>query len=192
MAIGRTRTKGTGIKSWSTYIETKYGAGTMSKLLADLPPELRGIYPNVLTSEWYPVEFAGFAFTAMAKTLVPDPREQTKFFDEIGRVIAQDNLNSIYRFVLSMMSPDRVLGMTPRLWTTYFEGVEVTVTPGENRSGKVVVQGLEGLPYIGPVACGWLTLAYELCGAKVATVTEENWLAGRASSNRLVFDHRWR
>jgi len=186
------RTKGTGLLSWTRFIDERYGAGTMNKILADAPPELRGIYPNILPSGWYPIEFGGFVYEGLVRLKVGgDRREQAKVFDEIGRRVAEDNLNTVYKFILSMLSPDRVLGMTPKLWTTYFQGIDIKVTPGTDKSGTVVVEGLAPFTYIAPVACGWLTLAYELCGAKIATVTEDNWSAGRAASNKLVFHHRW-
>ena len=185
------RTKGAGILKWSTFVEERFGVGTMARLLASAPPELRALEPSIVASGWYPVAYPGHIFRRIADDLVPERREQNELFEKLGRVVAEDNLSSIYRLLLTLMSPDKVLGMTPRLWTKYFDGITVTVSPGAHRTGTVVVEGLQDLPYIAPIACGWLTLAYELCRAEFASVREQNWTSGRVASNRLVFEHRW-
>lgn len=186
------RTKGAGIRSWTNFLQSRFGPETMPRILARAPRALDGIWPETLTSAWYPVAFLDHVWDAVATTkLDADHASRDAFFRELGRFIAEDNLNSVYRFLLSLLSPDRVLGMTPRLWSNYFEGLEITVTPGPGKSGTAIVSGLGPIRYLAPTACGWLTLAYEKCGAPNASVTEENWEAGRLAADPMIFHHRW-
>jgi hypothetical protein len=93
--------------------------------------------------------------------------------------------------LLSVMSPDRLLGMMPRLWGTYFDGVEVEVEPVGPHEGRVIVRGLGQVSYLAPTALGWLQFAYKKCGARSFDITEASWDAGNVASDPLVFTQRW-
>jgi hypothetical protein len=185
--------KGTGIRSSCEFIAQRYGTATLASIVSTLPADLRNVWPNPLSSVWYPARFYGALWTSLARDVVgADRGEQSRVFHELGRYVADDNLSTVYRVLISIAWPDTLLGMTPSLWATYFDGVQVEVErdPGV-KGGRVIVAGLADVPYIGPVAAGWLTLAYEKAGARVVEVVEKNWMEGREASDRLVFEVQW-
>lgn len=191
--MGNPAAKGAGTKSWAEFIDRRFGAGTMNDLVATLPSTLRTIWPDVLPSAWYPARFTGLVWAALVERHGGRDRAATeRMLVELGRYVAEDNLSNVYRFLLSVMSPDRLLAMMPRLWGTYFDDIKVVtreIEPG--RLGEVRVFGLGDVAYLGPVACGWLAFAYERAGARGVEVWEEGYRAGRTSGDPLVFMIRW-
>jgi hypothetical protein len=186
-------TKGTGIRSSLEYIAERYGVEALSSIISGLPEELRDVLPNLRSSGWYPARFHGEVWTALARDFIgPDRGEQARHFHALGRHVAGDHLSSVYSVLISLAWPDTLLSLTPRLWSTYFDGVRVEVQRDpEARRGAVTVSGLGDVAFLAPVSEGWLTRAYEMTGARMVEVVEESWLSGLDASDRLVFDVRW-
>jgi len=187
------RVKGAGIKSAFDFVQKRCGPDAMPQIVKSLSADAQALWPHVLPSIWYPAqhlwsiwsECVNLNFVGVGRA------EQTRFFKEMGRYIANDNLSTVYRFILSMLSPDRMLEMMPRLWNTYFQGVEVNVNrvPGR-KEGTVRVSGLGASYYLSPAATGWIEFAYEKCGSH-AVVTEESWQEGKTFADPYVFRQRW-
>jgi hypothetical protein len=191
-AQSEVRAKGTGIRSSCDFISQRHGAATLSAIVARLPEDLREIWPNPLHSAWYPARFHGAVWTGLAREVGGDHAALTSLFQELGRYIADDNLSNVYRAMLASESPDTLLGITPRLWYTYFDGIRVVAEreAGMPR-GTMTVEGLVEVAYMAPVSMGWLTRAFERAGARTIEILERNWMEGREASDRLVFDVRW-
>lgn len=51
-------------------------------------------------------------------------------------------------------------------------------------------RGLEQLPWIAPVAAGWIEFALRKAGANKANVSERAWARGEDQANPLMFDVR--
>jgi hypothetical protein len=185
--------KGTGIRSSCEFIAQRYGSETLAKILSELPEDLRGIWPNLRSSGWYPARFHGAVWTALARDVIgPDRAELTRHFQELGRHVAEDHLSSVYSVLIALAWPDTLISLTPRLWATYFEGVAVEVERDLSaKRGSVVVSGLSEVAFLGPVSVGWLTCAYEKTGARTIEVVEETWMEGQEASDRLVFKVSW-
>lgn len=194
MPVGGPRVKGTAIRSTSEFLNKRFGPDTMSQIVETLPPDLQTFWPNILPSMWYPAPALWTIWSECVRMKLAGEghAEQTRFFSDVGRYIAEDNLTTVYRFLLSVLSPDRMLGAMPRLWGTYFQGVNVHVKPvSGKKEGIVSVFGLGASYYLSPAAAGWIELAYEKCGASVVEVTEQSWQAGKTAADPYVFRQRW-
>jgi hypothetical protein len=115
-----------------------------------------------------------------------------RFFRDMNRYVAENNLSTFYKAMLILMTPDRLFDILPRLWTTYFQGVEVTVTrgPGAKR-GTCRVHGVGHLiPGLAPGAVGWLELAFGKVGGRLSSY-EEGWRSGKDRVDPLVFHLDW-
>jgi hypothetical protein len=187
------QTKGSGLHASLNWITKTYGAAAHDRVVASLPPEQRQLLRLVLPSSWYPISLASTLHEAIAEQLGGGDRASIeRTFKDMSRFVAEENLSTLYRAMLILMTPERLFETLPRLWNTYFKGIEVqnVRTPNAKR-GICTVTGLGHLmPYIGPSACGWLELAFSKVGGHLK-VQEQNWNRGRERGNPLVFDFDW-
>jgi hypothetical protein len=110
----------------------------------------------------------------------------------MGRSIAEQNLNTIYKFMLKVLSPNRLISLLPNLWNIYFREIQVIITTApEGGRGTCTVKGLP-VPYLSQAAVGWIEYGYERVGAKTRIVTERAWESQRIAADELIFDLTWR
>lgn len=185
--------KGTGIRSSCDFIAARFGDETLAKIVGGLPADLREIWPELLSSVWYPARFHGALWSALAEEVIgPSQEARSRVFRELGRHVAEDNLSTVYRVLISLAWPDTLISMLPRLWRMYFDHVQVEVKRERGaKHGQVTVSGLGEVPYLSPVACGWLELAYAKVGARDFEVVELEWQEGHIASDRMVFLLSW-
>ena len=94
----------------------RVGAGAEGKLLVQLNPEERRMYEDVTASQWVPITFATRLFELAAPIVHPGKPLALRL---LGRDLARDNLNGVYRIFLRVLSPQFVLAQNARLWSTY-------------------------------------------------------------------------
>jgi hypothetical protein len=188
----RARVKGTGFGSSVAFIK-KDLAQRWPELEASLSAPARAAGENVLASSWLDVSLLAQYYSGYARLgCGDDPRRLQQSFNRLGRFIAMDNLSTVYRFVLKVLSPTQFLSLLPTLWNTYFQGLEVAIEEQKGgRRGRCTVRGLERLPYIHLAAVGWMEYGFEITGAESHDISERAWLEGRSAASALVFDIRW-
>jgi hypothetical protein len=192
MAAGQAKVKGTGFGSSVSFIKTTL-AGRWPQLDASLSAAARAAGEKALASSWIDLRLLAEYYTGFARLSCGDDRQAlAATFNKLGRFIAQDNLSTVYRFVLKVLSPSQFLSLLPTLWDTYFHGLGIEVQEERARKrGLCMVRGLEALPYINLAAVGWMEYGFEITGATHHDVTERCWREGRASSPILTFDISW-
>jgi hypothetical protein len=192
MGAERARVKGTGFGSSVSFIKTNL-ARRWPELEGSLSPAARAAGDQALASSWIELSLLAEYYTGFARlTCGDDRRAAAQAFNRLGRFIAQDNLSTVYRFVLKVLSPGQFLSLLPTLWNTYFQGLEVKVEEDrERRRGLCSVQGLERLPFINLAAVGWMEYGFEITGAAEHDISERSWIEGRNTSPTLLFDIRW-
>ncbi len=183
--------KGTGTRGARDYIIKTFGDAAWRDILARVPETHRKDLAEPLPFAWYPIAGVDAMYRALFETCCKsDPATAERVLRELGVYVAADNLSTIYKIVLAMAKPAHLFGMLPRLWTTYFQNIEVQVERTGERKGVVTVRGLP-IFGIGPIANGWTEFAYAKLGAKSSQSSERRWAAGDRASNEMTFDVSW-
>jgi hypothetical protein len=192
MVADRAKVKGTGFGSSVSFIKTSM-AQRWPELESSLSAGAKAAADKALASSWIDLPLLSEYYSGFARLTCGDERQALGgAFNRMGRFIAQDNLSTVYRFVLKVLSPGQFLSLLPTLWNTYFQGLEVKVDEERGRRrGLCSVRGLERLPYINLAAIGWMEYGFEITGAAQHDISERSWLEGRSSAPTLVFDIRW-
>lgn len=124
--------KGSHIVAAETWIDARLGAGAFKKLTEKAGQNWRIILPVA----WYEIDVLHDALAAASGRLGLSVEDITT---EIARLNAESDLRSIYKIFLRVAQPQRVLSMTPRLWTTYVRfGSAIAV---KNDKGVYIGQG---------------------------------------------------
>ena len=187
--------KGAGIRSSRKWIERTYGAEVLAEILQGVSPEAAEIFRDPLASNWFPVKLVDEVWQELEHhRREADHRPFRELMVEHGIYIAQDNLSTIYDILfIFVRTPRQLFNMMPRLWKTYFRGVEVTVDGSllDERRGLVRARGLGALHHISPVVCGWTEVAFGKVKVRDFRVEEESYAAGRKASDEIVLHMSW-
>jgi hypothetical protein len=181
-------TKGSHLVQAEAWIDARLGAGTFKRLLAEASGEPVGL---LLPGHWYDVE-------PLHRVLQKVSERVGQSVEDITMGIARENalhdLTSIYRIFLRIVNPVRLLGQTPRLWSTYcdFGHAEAVV----NDAGHYEAEG-SGFPMhlLDWVCGGWrgfIPAAIELAGGKDVVGKILSRGAGVGGEGRLRLEARYR
>lgn len=183
--------KGAGVRAGLEWFRKRHGETAYAQLLDRLPVDQRHLVRSMLPSTWYPTSLLVQIYLGLASQMTTDRESAGQFFRELNRNVAEQNLSTVYRAMLFVMSADRLFEMLPRMWSTYFRGVGVEITRDPNaRRGTCRVRGVGHIPYMAPAACGWLELAFSKVGSKL-TSQEDNWMRGQDRADPLVYRLEW-
>lgn len=192
MTVKSPRVKGVGLKSAVTYVSRQIGPEAWALHLSRLPDDVRRTCERPLASGWYALESLFSTFSALIDARHGgDPRAAEPSLRELGRFVAEDNLGTVYRAFLLLAKPETIFGMFPRIWNTYFDGLQAAVQLDDDGIGRCEVRGLGQLPWIAPVAAGWIEFALWKAGADEVDVSERTWARGEDQADPLIFDIRW-
>lgn len=187
--------KGTACKSTGDWIQRHYGAAAWQTILAALPDDSRRQMERPTAFSWYPLSLMDTVFAGVAVHCLKG--ETAKFdatFRKLGAYIAADNLGTIYKMVLAFAKPSQIYSMLPRLWTTYFDQISVSLDEPRLVDGRYEgvcrVKGCD-LSFVAPAAAGWIEFAYQRVGCQNAQVVERGFALGRDRSDSLAFDVSW-
>jgi hypothetical protein len=192
MAIGEpVQIKGAGIRAALEWFRSRHGEAAYEQLLNGLSGDQRMLVRSMLPSLWYPSSLLVQLYQVLASQVTSGRDSAGKFFWELNRNVAEQNLSTVYRAMLFVMSPDRLFDMLPRMWSMYFRGIKVeNARDPKARRGTCRVSGIGHIPYMAPGACGWLELAFSKVGSKL-TSHEENWMRGQDRGEPLVYRLEW-
>lgn len=140
---------------------------------------------------WYDISFYNTLMDAHTRCAAEKGQDVTQRYVEVGAYIAEDNLNTVYKLMLKLTSPVRLLSFLPRMWGQYFHGIETEVSATGSHSGTCLVHGMGTAPHTSPTARGWLTLAYQKVGSPNPTVEEKNYSQLNPAPEHLSFTIRW-
>jgi hypothetical protein len=110
------------------------GDGARAAALKLLSEPLRGSFEKklLLASNWYPIGWYRDTFSAYRET----QRAGLELPREIGRRGARRDMSAVYKQIfLKMVSPQALLGLSQRLFKSYFDTGLMQIT--ESRSGYV-------------------------------------------------------
>jgi hypothetical protein len=169
-----------------TAVPKLWGPVAWQGVLDKLEPALREKLTRgeIVTSGWYPAPWFAALHDAVAAQCGPGSASK------LGRQTSIQDVNTLFKFVLKLMSPEMVIAQAPRLWSTMYKGI--TLVEDTREKGRVAAR-------IGPLINGnahvwedWLeSLAtfLELAGAK--NVQKKVLSGGGAKDVQLAFELRW-
>lgn len=118
------RCKGSILVHLRSYADTSYGPHAWRDLLADLPPEDRAIHEGiVIAGGWYPV---GVWNRTLGALLSRHSNQIDTEMRKVASYIADRDLNSVYKMILRLGSPEFLLRRTDSLWSRYFDSGRFT------------------------------------------------------------------
>jgi len=119
-ATEEVRCKGVMFRSTLSALERLRGQDAVDRSLAMLSPEVGQALRTggVAATGWYPVAWLRELHGATQRACGAGPQ----LARAIGHEAAGADLRGVYRFLASLVSPETLISMTPRLWNTYWDG----------------------------------------------------------------------
>ncbi len=119
--------KGTVIKSLMKFVTTELNPDQLKRALAAVPADFAAqLQGGVLATNTFPVHLVNvFAEAcAAAKGELPE-----SFARRAGRAAANDAVNTVYRFLVMVMTPTAILQKGTSMWKTIYSAGDFTVEP---------------------------------------------------------------
>ncbi len=129
MVSREVKLKGQAFRGLCGALRQRHGDAVHERVLAAMPGEagqaLR--YGSIVAGGWYPIAWYRELHAAIQQTLGKDPETPR----QLSRLATKNDINGVYRFVLSFLSPGALLSQWPRIWGLYCDGGKITTTPQE-------------------------------------------------------------
>ena len=130
--------KGLGFHGLFTALKQTQGEGVLGQVLAALPDELGDLARNggLLASGWYPLTWYAVLHAEIERHAPGQARR-------LGKVSAQNDVNTAFKFVLGLASPALLTRMSPAIFKAFLRGPKIE--PKLAGSGAVITfQGCDG------------------------------------------------
>lgn len=152
------RSKGAGVNALIRWVRKTHGPGSLERVRERLSPVYQETFATtILDNEWID-DAAVAAFSAGIDTTLG--RGDGVLYRELGRVVARDTLQGVYRIFLKLAGLDVAVRRANSIWHAYFDsGRMVTVTLGD---GEAIIR-LEDYPSYRttcPAIMGWIDTLY--------------------------------
>jgi hypothetical protein len=169
-----------------TAVPILWGPDAWKGVLAKLEPALaqkltRG---EIVTSGWYPATW----FVALHDAVHALHGQGSAA--KLGRQTSIQDVNTLFKFVLKMLSAELVISQAPRLWGTMYKGISLTESSREKgRLTARIGPLLNSSPLVFEDWLESLATFLELAGAK--NVRKHVLSGGGAKDAHLEFELRW-
>ena len=138
-------------KTLLKFIEKELTLEQREAAIASLPPELRQYTQKVvLASDWLPFE-AVTALTEAAAEAKGEPLES--FTQRAGRFAANSAVNTIYKWLAFLKTPDYVLSKASQTFSTFYNRGSMDVERLSEKNARVTLREFPA----SPAACGRIT-----------------------------------
>jgi hypothetical protein len=162
------------------------GKDCLARVFGSLGPQLAKTLQSPLASCWYPIESYAALWNAIQEVTGDDPNYPRL----VGRRCVEQDLKLVHKLVLSTLNPATVIGITGRMFGTYYDTGSCSSTRTEARVVRVSFDGCLGF-----TSYMWT----ELCGAieAFATQASKNSVGvalvegGRTGSATAIIDVRY-
>ena len=159
------RYKGTGIKSFVAALSALRGDDVVARVIARLPADFSEAwsYGKVLASGWYPLRWYA-ALHASAQVVTSEGPLLSR---AVGAEAMRQDMSGVYRLLLFVMSPQRLLGQAARAFGTYYTHGTMRITDSGSGFANAVWEGCRGFDgNLWMDVLGSCETAMALCGAK--------------------------
>lgn len=126
------RSKGTGVASLIAVMKERLTAAQLQQVEAALPPETLALWRRrILAVEWIPFSVQ----MPIGKAVVAVTGGEQPLLDMIHEAAGRD-LAGVYKLLIRVMSPEGVAARAGKIFGTYVESGEMTVTPIDRVGGR--------------------------------------------------------
>lgn len=118
-ATGHPDVKGLAFRSVLNAIEALHGAECLERTLRNCPAELNEAlrYQRVIASGWFPIEWYRGLLSAFTEAVGGDPEAAVR---QIGRRALEQDMNTVNRALLRLLSPDTALSAGSRIFKQFY------------------------------------------------------------------------
>ena len=162
------KAKGTVFVHLREYVQRTHGERAWLKVREGLPAEDRRTLDElVIVGGWYPV---GIWNRALALYLPANHSNPEDGMRKLAAYIAENDLNKLYKMILSMGSPEFLLRRTASLWSRYFDVGDFEATELANKKWRLTLtcpREPEAAPDFytcGPGVSAWIENGLKLTG----------------------------
>lgn len=167
------RCKGTLLVNLRQYVQTSRDPATWQRIVEAAPPQDRLVLDQtMLGSSWYPVGVWNRALRTYFRGIGDVSAEMRR----IARYVADQDLNTVLKFALSIATPDTIMARTGMFWSRYFDCGSLSPQMVKPREWVLVIRGPTEEDQ-GPSAytCddgvgGWVEQALTMAGAQAPRV----------------------
>ncbi|MFO0560033.1 MAG: hypothetical protein U0269_18610 [Polyangiales bacterium] len=191
--MGRSRVRGVGLRGICNYLRKAERSGLADEIIASLPAEHRPGSMGFLSASTYDLAVIDAILRGYHRELERTKRasETERAMRAIGASIAEDNLNTVFKLVLSLVKPNTFVEKLPSLWGLYFSDADASAKVTAEGTGVCVVRGIE-VAFLAPIACSWIEFGLRHVGAKEPIrCSEEQWSAGVVATREAKFTVKW-
>lgn len=168
--------KGTLLVNLRAFVNAQHGPEAWNRLVAGAgADDARLLSSQLLVSSWYSV---GAWNRVLARWLSKSPNPSADM-QNYARYVADRDLNTVMKLVLSIATPDLIVARTSMFWSRYFDSGVLTPTELAPRRWTLSITGPmaedEGPAGVtcGDGVTGWVEHALRLAGAETPRVVHE-------------------
>jgi len=135
--MGMGKAKGSVLLPLRSFIEKFNGADAWQDVMNGVLPEDRAVLSGlVIHGGWYPVGVWNRALSTYLKQHYTSVDEGMR---QVSQFIANEDLNSVYKMVLRLGSPEFLLKRTDSLWSRYFDSGKMFAEETSPRRWKLTL-----------------------------------------------------
>lgn len=152
---------GAAVLSLQRYVQAQHGDDAFARVLAKAPPEHAAeVTEFVSTLHWYP--------TVAVTSLIDVAREMfgpVDFAERLGEASADDQIKTLYRFVLRFTSPSWMMTRGVAMWPRFHNSGKWELVGGENTMRGTLTDFAAPSASICRLLVGWFRRSGQLTGA---------------------------
>jgi hypothetical protein len=167
--------------------------GLVDEIIASLPAEQRPGSVGFLSASTYDLAVLDGILRGYHRELERTGRaaETERHMRAIGLSIAEDNLNTMFKLVLSIVKPHTFVEKIPSLWNLYISDADASAKVTGERAGQCVVRGVD-VAFLAPIVCSWIEFGLRNVGAKEPIrCSEVHWSAGIIATREARYIVQW-
>lgn len=191
--LGQGRCKGSVLIHLREFAEQKHGGRAWEAVMSALPEDDRAVFDGIIiVGGWYPVRTWNRALGEFLSNRFADADQGMR---ELAAFIADRDLNTLYKMILRMGTPEFLLRRTESLWGRYFDMGSFAaqeIGPKRWQLHLDAPRGLEAAPdrlTCGPGVSAWIEMGLHQTGAKSASVREVKCRLSNAQ--RCEYEVQW-
>ena len=178
------RIKGQSVIAFERALRQLKGDGAMERIYPQIPSHVRHAvrYGEVLSVGWYPMTWLTSLHGA-ARLMFGSEISRA-----IGRTATRHDVTTLYRFILKLVSPDRLIGQYARIFSLFCESGQVVIEEKGQRFAKVRCSGCTGASRgVWDDVLGSTEVILELCGGRCPTAR----IVSGGEADEVVYMFTW-
>ena len=178
------------LASWK-YVDSTYDATTKQAIVDQLSPEVQQALGTYKEIEFYPVQHWSEILRGIATVVGKTDAKAEQELVACGTFIATEATNTFLRLLMRVLTPNLFAKKIPSLWTRDNTAGSFSVDLSAADAGRYTFKltGVDGYPYCGPVAMGWIAFAMKSMGCRTKSLKlSSSWSLANPGPNELSIE----